>query len=182
MDAKTLCLAVLTRGEASGYEIKKALEEPPFGHFQDTGFGSIYPALGRLTEEGLIQGTEMAQDGRPDKKVHQITEAGRRALLASLMEPPAPDRFRSDFMFLLFLGHLLPSAHLAEMVDQRIDHYEERIAQMESCACHLEAVPAGQQLVHGFGLALYRAAVDYLRSNRALVVAAGSDSPAIAAE
>ena len=29
MDAKTLCLGVLTLGEATGYEIKKAVEEGP---------------------------------------------------------------------------------------------------------------------------------------------------------
>src|SRR3546814_8991519 len=33
MDAKTLCLGVLSRGAASGYEIKKAFEEGPFSHF-----------------------------------------------------------------------------------------------------------------------------------------------------
>lgn len=183
MDAKTLCLAVLIRGEASGYEIKKALEEPPLGHFQDTGFGSIYPALARLTEEGLVRGTEMAQEGRPDKKVHQITEAGRRALVASLMEPPAPDRFRSDFMFMLYLGDLIPGEHLAAMVERRIAHYEERIAAMEDCARHLETAPAGRRLTHGLGLALYRAAAAYLKENRALVAAAGAGgAPGLAAE
>src|SRR5690606_26574731 len=33
MDVKTLCLAVLFREEATGYEIKKAFEEGPFAHF-----------------------------------------------------------------------------------------------------------------------------------------------------
>jgi len=172
MDAKTLCLAVLSRGDASGYEIKKALEEAPFSHFQDTGFGSIYPALGKLTEAGLIHGTAMAQEKRPDKKVYAVTEAGRRALIEALLEPPAPDRYRSDLLFVLFLGHLLPSAHLIEIVDQRIAFYEAQIARMEGCV--LEHRPVGQQLVHGFGLAIYRAAAQYLRDNRAaLLTAAG---------
>ncbi|MCZ6511637.1 MAG: PadR family transcriptional regulator, partial [Alphaproteobacteria bacterium] len=48
MDTKTLCLGVLTHGDASGYEIKKALEDGPFGHIQEIGFGSIYPALAKL--------------------------------------------------------------------------------------------------------------------------------------
>jgi len=39
MDVKTLCLGVLNRGEASGYEIKKQCEEGPFSHFYAAGFG-----------------------------------------------------------------------------------------------------------------------------------------------
>lgn len=180
MDAKMLCLAVLTQGDASGYEIKKALEEPPLGHFQDTGFGSIYPALTKLTEEGLVEGTAMAQEKRPDKKVYSITEAGRRALTEALLEPPAPDRFRSDFLFTLFLGHLVPTPYLAETVDRRIAYYEEQIQRMEGCC--LDERPAGQQLVHGFGLAIYRAAAGYLRDNRALLQSADGDEPALVAE
>jgi DNA-binding PadR family transcriptional regulator len=52
-DVRTLCLGILSIGEATGYEIKKALEEGPFGHVLEASFGAIYPALGRLTEEGL---------------------------------------------------------------------------------------------------------------------------------
>jgi hypothetical protein len=41
---KTLCLAVLSMGDASGYEIKKLLEGP-FRHIHEASFGAIYPAL-----------------------------------------------------------------------------------------------------------------------------------------
>ena len=164
MDSKTLCLAVLLRGEASGYEIKKTLESAPFSHFQDTSFGSIYPALNRLTAEGLADCREEAQDKRPDKKVYSITEAGRQALTEALLVPPAPDRYRSDFLFVLFLGELLPAAHLARVIDERIALYQERIAHMEACDCQpSHAAPA---FVHGFGLAVYRAASDYLIRHR----------------
>src|SRR3546814_3071348 len=54
MDAKTLCLGVLSRGAASGYEIKKAFEEGPFSHFHQASFGSIYPALNALSADGLV--------------------------------------------------------------------------------------------------------------------------------
>lgn len=178
MDSKTLCLAVLLNGEASGYEIKKTLESAPFSHFQETSFGSIYPALTRLTDDGLVSFHEMAQDKRPDKKVYSITEKGRQALVDTLLIEPAPDRYRSDFLFVLFMGQLLPAVHLARVVDRRIAYYEEQIAQMESCgeAC----MPASPSFVHGFGLAVYRAALDYLKRHRDGIVASG-DHPAPAA-
>ena len=180
MDAKTLCLAVLTRGEASGYEIKKTLEEAPFSHFQDTSFGSIYPALTKLTDEGLVDYQAMAQEKRPDKKVYSITETGHEALIKALMVAPGPDRYRSDFLFILFLGDHLPAAYLAEVVDARIALYEERIAAMEGC--DLRDRPDGQRLVHGFGLALYRTAAGYLRDNRDALLSGARDAPKLVAE
>ena len=180
MDAKTLCLAVLKRGDASGYEIKKALEEAPFSHFQDTGFGSIYPALTRLTEDGYLVCTAMQQEKRPDKKVYSITAKGHDALVEALMEPPAPDRYRSDFLFILFLGELLPASYLAKVVDERIADYEARIERMQGC--EFNDRPGAHRVVHGFGLTLYKAAADYLRSHRDELLAGAADAPRLVAE
>ena len=52
MDVKTLCIGILSLGDASGYEIKKQLEER-FSFFYDASFGSIYPALNKLQKELL---------------------------------------------------------------------------------------------------------------------------------
>ena len=53
MNVRTLCLGVLSLGEATGYEIKKLLESR-FCHFYDASFGSIYPARTKLTGEGMV--------------------------------------------------------------------------------------------------------------------------------
>lgn len=58
MDVKTLCLGILNRADATGYEIKKACDDGPLGHFQVAGFGSIYPALNFLRGDGLVSVTE----------------------------------------------------------------------------------------------------------------------------
>ena len=180
MDSKTLCLAVLMQGDASGYEIKKTLEESPFSHFQELSFGSIYPALNRLTDEGLVSFHEMAQDKRPDKKVYSVTEAGRQALVAALTIEPGPDRYRSDFLFVLFMGGLLPGPHLAKVIDQRIAFYEEKIESMS--ACDQSGLCSGPGYVHGFGLAVYNAALEYLKRNRDGIASAGSTEGRLVAE
>ena len=51
MDIRTLCLGILTFGDATGYEIKKRLEGP-MRHYYDASFGSIYPALAGLKRDG----------------------------------------------------------------------------------------------------------------------------------
>ncbi|MDX1423271.1 MAG: PadR family transcriptional regulator [Kiloniellales bacterium] len=180
MDAKTLCLGVLARGDASGYEIKKSFEEGPFAHIQAASFGSIYPALNRLSEDGLLTCREEPQDKRPDKKVYSITPAGREALAARLMTPPAPDRVSSDFLFILFFAHLLPTPLLGEFIDQRIAWYEASLARMEGCG--VAARPPGERFVHGFGLAWYTAAARYLRAHRDDLLAELNESTSLVAE
>ncbi|MFP3326308.1 PadR family transcriptional regulator, partial [Planococcus sp. SIMBA_160] len=71
------------------------------------GFGSIYPALKRLTEDELVICRELEQTNRPDKKVYRITPKGRQALFEAINKPPAEDKFRSDFAFVIFFADLL---------------------------------------------------------------------------
>ena len=180
MDAKTLCLGVLARGDASGYEIKKSFEEGPFAHIQAASFGAIYPGLTRLSEEGLLTCREEPQDKRPDKKVYSITPAGRAALTARLMTPPAADRVSSDFLFILFFSHLLPPPLLADFIDQRIGWYEASIERMKGCG--VAPRPPGERFVHGFGLAWYATAARYLREHRDDLLAELSASASLVAE
>ncbi len=164
MDTKTLCLGVLSRGDASGYEIKKAFEEGPLSHIHEASFGAIYPALTQLDEQGLVAGREMAQEKRPDKKVYSISEAGREALLGALMAPPARDKVRSDFLFILYFARMLDAPRLAELVDQRIAWYRDCLERMG--ACDLSACHPAEALVHGLGRTVYEAAATYLEAHR----------------
>ncbi len=170
MDVKTLCLGVLSRGEATGYEIKKVCEEGPFAHFYAAGFGSIYPALNALSDEGLITMREVLQDGRPAKKVYALTAAGRLALTSALAEPPAPDRLRSDFLFMTFFGELLPARDVDRLVENRIAFLRARLAEMRNCA--VQELPGGPAFTLGYGIAVYEAAADYLETHRHELVAA----------
>ena len=48
MNVKTPCLAILSFGEATGYEFRKRAAEGPLSYFTEASFGAIYPALDRL--------------------------------------------------------------------------------------------------------------------------------------
>ncbi|HEV7367586.1 PadR family transcriptional regulator [Arenibaculum sp.] len=165
MDVKTLCLGVLSCGSATGYEIRKQFDEGPFAHFYDAGYGSIYPALRRLSEDGLIEAVDAPGDQqRPDRKVYAITVKGRATLLAELMRDPAPDKVRSDFTFIAFFGHRLPPAHLDRLIDTRLALYRRMLDQMKGC--DTPDMPPGERFVLGLGTAVYRAAADYLETHR----------------
>ena len=170
MDVRTLCLAVLTKGDATGYEIKKAFEEGPFSHFQRAGFGSIYPALSRLLSEGMVRARAQEQDGRPDKKVYSITAAGTAAFHRELEIEPEPDTFRSDFLFLMFFASQIPERRIRLLVDRRIAMYRERQETIDRQRAERLASghppDPGREFVAGFGEALYRTAAEYLEANR----------------
>src|SRR5215470_10258827 len=108
MDVRTICLGILTRGDATGYEIKNLFDDDGYQHFVEASFGSIYPALNRLTEDGLVSVRAEPQDKRPDRKVYSITAAGREAFLGSLLKKLPEDRHRSPFVFAMLFSHLLP--------------------------------------------------------------------------
>jgi DNA-binding PadR family transcriptional regulator len=169
MDVATLCLAVLAHGSASGYEIKKELEDGAYSHFFRASFGSIYPALGRLAEQGYISGRELEQAKRPDKKVYRMTPAGKRELSRRLQAPIGPDYIRSEFLLVLFHAELLPARHRRALI-------EDRIARLKSCLAEMSAPGgeencrryqgAGPDFVHGYGMAIYKAELEYLESRR----------------
>ena len=164
MDVRTICLGILTRGDATGYEIKKTVEEDGWRHFVEASYGSIYPALNRLTEEGLVSVHAQAQEKRPDRKVYTITPAGRSAFVASLMETLPEDRHRSAFAFAMLFADLLPKERVGQMLDAYIALTEETLSQLRQA----EAKPQreGERFATGLGQAAYAAMLDYLRLRR----------------
>jgi DNA-binding PadR family transcriptional regulator len=167
MDVRSLCLGVLSLGDASGYEIKKAFEEGALSHIHAASFGSIYPALGALVDDGLAVMREVEQEKRPDKRVYSITPSGRQALRHALNGEPGADKIRSDFLFGIFFAQELSPDELARRLDQRIDWYRGALEQMRACAADDDSGrPPGPRFTRGLGEAVYNAALDYLEANR----------------
>lgn len=132
MDVRTLCLAALSRGGATGYEIKKMFEKGPLASCQRASFGSIYPALARLVDDGLVMVEEREQNGRPDKRVHRLTASGRAAFRDALSADPEPETMKSDLLFMLLFASEMTPEHTAALID-------DRIAELRGRADHIEA-------------------------------------------
>ncbi|MFA7428744.1 MAG: PadR family transcriptional regulator [Rhodospirillaceae bacterium] len=166
MDAKTLCLGALMLGDASGYEIRKFYEDGPYSAFHAVSLGSIYPALNALLTDGLVTVCEMAQDGRPAKKVYTVTEQGKAVFMRGLEGSPGADRFRSDMLFILAFGHVLPPARRTALLDGYLEEYQRMRAELAACIDANPDVPAGRRFVRDFGLAVYEAVITYVAENR----------------
>jgi len=125
MNVRTICLAILHDGDATGYEIRKLSVEGEYSYFMDASYGSIYPALARLEDEKLVVSRVEQQDGKPAKKIYSITELGRTTFIQSLFEKLGEDEFRSEFLLFLRFANELPQS----LVEQRM---QERLAEVDA--------------------------------------------------
>jgi PadR family transcriptional regulator len=73
-----LLLAVLEAGPAHGYAVIEALRAGSGGTF-DLPTGTVYPALHRLEDLGLVVSAWSDGPGR-QRRVYKLTAAGRKAL------------------------------------------------------------------------------------------------------
>jgi PadR family transcriptional regulator PadR len=79
-----LCLlAVVEEEPAYGYEMTKRLRARGLSI---VGEGSIYPLLGRLERDGLVETYRAASNGGPPRKYYRASPAGQRVLAAGLSE------------------------------------------------------------------------------------------------
>ena len=79
-----LLLSVLSAGPAHGYAVVSALRERSEGTF-DLPEGTIYPALHRLEDAGLLGSSWADVDGRK-RRVYALTDNGAAALAAEQTE------------------------------------------------------------------------------------------------
>ncbi|MGB3486168.1 MAG: PadR family transcriptional regulator [Mycobacterium sp.] len=82
-------LVSLREQPGSGYELTHRFDRS-IGQFWRTTHQQIYRTLRTMENDGWVQVTAAPQDGRPDKKVHTVTEAGRTELARWISAPLRP--------------------------------------------------------------------------------------------
>ena len=70
-------------GSAYGYEMTKRLRARGLSI---VGEGSIYPLLGRLERDGLVETRRAASNGGPPRKYYSLSLEGERVLEAGISE------------------------------------------------------------------------------------------------
>ncbi len=180
MNVKTLCLGTLCLTDATGYDIKKMFEAA-FNHFHSASYGSIYPALNQLEDEGLISRRVEPGERHPDRKIYSITEQGRRILLDELAACEPTEVVRSEFMVLMFFAHLLPTDRLAYLLDRIETEYREKLAYLEGARdepCHT----SGIRFTIDIGIATLRAKLGVIVDGRDELLATHKDPPQMSCE
>lgn len=119
MALRHVILTLLHQGPRTGYEIVKDFDDV-VGYFWSASHQQVYRDLAQLTEGGLVRFTEVMQERRPDKKVYELTAAGRKALLDWVDAPITTPPIRDELLVKLLAGELMGSDGLERLVgDQR---------------------------------------------------------------
>ena len=183
MNVKTLCLAILGGGDATGYEIRKLVSDGHFSHFGDASFGSIYPALNRMEAEGFVVSREEKQEGKPNRKVYSITDSGRLEFLDALSKPAQKDIFKSEFLLLAMCAELMQPAHVKRAIDMQIEYLRSEISIIDSAVAEVDF--AGADWVADYGRCCLTQGLAYIEENRAkleAIAGTGLTPSTIAAE
>jgi DNA-binding PadR family transcriptional regulator len=96
-------LGLLSFGERSGYDLKKAAEAGVV-YMWTAAKSQVYAVLPRLVEKGYATAKHVRQDRLPDKQVYRITRSGEEAFLAWLEAPVDYHSLRSPFLLKIYFG------------------------------------------------------------------------------
>lgn len=145
-------LGVLAREPLSGYDISRRMKAP-VGTFWQAQRSQIYPELARLEAAGLVAHHRVEQVDRPDKKVYQITDAGREALRRWVTEPAGVPAQRDEFVLKVYSLWLAEPAQALAFVRERGSQHMERLERFEETLGGLqrEAGPALRPETPEFG-------------------------------
>jgi len=130
---KHAVLASLLDGEASGYDLSKRMDIS-VANFWHVVPAQLYAELRRLEDENLIEGRDVAQERRPNKRVFSLTDAGRDELRSFIREEPRPPSAKDELLVQVQAADIGDLEALAATIDQRRKTSEVRLAVFEALA------------------------------------------------
>jgi DNA-binding PadR family transcriptional regulator len=116
-------LALLAKEPAHGYELKARLETIFGEAYPSPNIGQIYVTLQRLERDGLVCSQDVVQTTRPNKRVYELTDAGREAVLTWMDRPSDGPRVRDDFFMKLALSEQAGASDRLGLINRQRRHY-----------------------------------------------------------
>lgn len=165
MKGRDVILGILRNKPRTGYEINDILQNQ-ISYFYDGTYGMIYPTLKKLEKEEKVKKETVIQEDKPNKNIFSITDKGREELRKYLESDKVEEVFKSDFLMKLFFGNdYLSKQKVIELIKSEIKVKEDQIKRLESSLEHweLQGISNLQKITVGYGLAEYRAVVEYLK-------------------
>jgi DNA-binding PadR family transcriptional regulator len=121
-------LGLLSYGPMTGYELKQVFDRS-INHFWNAQMSQIYRELNNIEVDGWLTSEIEKQDGKPDKRVYTVTEAGRTAFLKWLEKFPAAlhEPIRSDFLVRIFFASELELSDVLHEVKRFLRQQQEAL-------------------------------------------------------
>mgnify|MGYP001169825014 FL=1 len=124
---RLIILSLLRERPMHGYEIQQFIQESRLDQWANVLSGSIYYALNKMEEEGLIRAEAEERTGARLRKIYGITPEGEKVyhelLRESLVTPP--HSLKSDFLLAVNLIHTLPKEEVLSLLRRNMEQLEE---------------------------------------------------------
>ncbi|MBT2687823.1 PadR family transcriptional regulator [Bacillus sp. ISL-47] len=104
MSVEHTLLAVLSIWPSTGYNIKSEFEHKAAGLYWGMSYGSIYPKLKKLEEDGFIYTLEQEEEGRK-KKLYELTPEGWEEFENWLKAPPSYPVIKDELLMKMSTWH-----------------------------------------------------------------------------
>ena len=123
-------LVALSEQPSSGLDLAKRFGRS-IGFFWHATHQQIYRVLARMDADGWVTVTEVAQTGRPDKKVYAVSPAGARVLADWLAAPTPMEPLRSELAVKMRGASFGDRAAVLEVVRANLADHRLRLAHYE---------------------------------------------------
>jgi DNA-binding PadR family transcriptional regulator len=144
-------LGIVAMRPRTGYEIKAFVDDST-RFFWAASYGQIYPELKRLSENGLVEGSDEPHGGR-QRKVYRITAAGKKRLREWHRGPSADVEFRDEGMLKLFLAGAVDPARAPEIARDRAQRARDTAARLREIESRAEGKDLSAYTVLTSGIA-----------------------------
>lgn len=172
MELKHATLGLLSIRSMSGYDLGRAFAST-VAHFWHADRSQIYRTLDRLAAAGAITTEVVRQEGKPDRKVHSLTDAGRKELTDWLSSPVEEDQPKEPFLARLFFAALIGREGVERLLDERERQVTEALTELTSITIEADDMTGLlQSTTLRNGLLHAKAEREWLRETRQLLEAA----------
>jgi len=126
-------LAFIEFEPMSGYDLKKVFDIS-VAHFWSATQSHIYKSLEGLEKKGWAAAHVIYQDGKPNRKVYEITDEGRSELRQWVITPLPLDPVREAFLIQIFFSHFSTNEEIATLFETRINAVRAQIETLRTVA------------------------------------------------
>jgi DNA-binding PadR family transcriptional regulator len=130
-------LILLCEEAQSGYDLSKRFEDR-VSFYWKASHQQIYRELSKMEGSGFVASEAIPQQGKPDKKLYQITEAGQKELEHWFESSCTPTPIREDLLVKVLAGPYIPKTILVKQLEeQRSLHQNQLDSYLEQEKCFL---------------------------------------------
>jgi DNA-binding PadR family transcriptional regulator len=126
-------LAVLARGETTGYQLARFMDKP-VGLFWQAPHSQIYPQLAALERGGMVTSTAEPGPGPRARKTYTVTDAGRALLRDWVTTRPEQRAVRDEMVLRSYAAWIADRAEAAALFRAEQITHEQRLAELEQMA------------------------------------------------